>query len=478
MLYAMEAAGHPARTQVVDYAFRLAGFVTDHDLYVPLPSPGAESVFIGDAGMRMGCMYVSDVVHLKPSNRDVVAGCESFFQRLAADANEPELRIAKRVTHGKKVVAFVTAAGHAVPVDMHKADAEAAGYLEHINVFAGAPWRDERIAFTEVATKREADVWKVRSAVVKALRVDGDAVTELMSLRSPFHPFSVPERRQRVSAIVHRFAPGGSRKPAALESVTDALLYGQHPLSLQQVVPVDDHGAILISDVDVMSGAVERMFVKRASPFSVPADETQRLVVSSSSGVASHSTTHATIASMWRSVADGRQQETGKKVTGQTVSTKGGQKSVANVDVFAIMGLANRMLHTDAPVPRDSMLNVVKQRMLQDARRDVKGWRKALFAMGGHPTFSRTKSNITVKDAVDAVGKPGYRGGVYDVAALAHYCDINVVVVSSSTKSDQTRRHVIQGAKDPEAPALTLRVNGGALDVILAPDGALFASRR
>jgi hypothetical protein len=436
ILAAMERAKSPARTQVVDYAFRLVGFVTESKLFIPLPLP--ESILVGDAGNRMGCMYISDITALKPTASP--AACHALIDRIATDAGEPTLKIAGRTKGAKRIIALVTEGGKAVPIDLRPDDVQASGYLEHLNMFAGAQVPDERVRFADARRARNANTWDIRTKVVRSLRGNRDATQELLNLRSPFHPFPHAERRSRVRVIVRRFAgPGNDR---TVERIVDALMYEQRPFSLQQAVPMDVSGAIILSDVDILSGAIERMSSKRMSPFEDSSGHAPR-----QDGVLDSEGPPHSLPALWRGLTRVANEAVGRS------SRRAGR--LPDVDVLAIMHLVHRMLHTDAPVPFASCANIVRDKLAADGTVSKDDLAKTLAS---HPTL-RGK---TLAAAIDAVGSSGYRGGAYDVEALSHYLDVNVVILRSGMNL------VLFPGKTPSGQHLVLhqRTDGG-MDAVL-----------
>jgi hypothetical protein len=471
LLAAMKRAGHPAVTQVVDYAFRLVGFVTARNLYVPLSAVGTP-VLVGDAGARMGCVYISDVVGLRP---DVAgpAAAEALLGRIADLAGSPGLRAARRLTAAPRgrVAALETADGHVVPLDLRRDDAAASGYLEHLNMFSGVTRPDERVRFSDARLSREKVVWAERTRVVRALRSDPAASRELLALRSPFHPLSHSERRELALALVRRHGGGGDEDAAVFNTVVDALLYGPRPFSLQQAVPVDMAGAILLHDIDVMSGELDRLLSKRRSAFERGVPQTQGWYEQPAHPVANPAapTAHTAAPSLWRSAG----VIASKPRSAKTGSRHRKKNVMPNVDVLALLHLAHRMLHTDAPVPFRSLVDVLRDRIVADARADPAALRAALR---GHPTLD---PSWTPTRLADAVGRPGYRAGLYDVEVLAPFCDINVVVTFAEADDSGGHEHarttstrVVNGA-GTVAPHILLRiwVATGVVDVLLNEQG-------
>jgi hypothetical protein len=487
LLAAMTRAGHPAVMQVVDYAFRLVGFVTERKLFVPLSS--SAPVLIGDVGSRMSCMYVSDIVALRPDIASPGAA-ESLLARIADLAGVPTLKVARRLAASKgRVAALETVGGRVVPIDMRRDDAAAAGYLEHLNMFAGAAHRDERVRLADTRLSHEKVVWAARTRVVRALRGDPAASRELLALRSPFHPFPPAKRRVLALALVRRFSEkdgkkvaeghkvvDGHKRDVVVNIVTDALLYGMRPFSLQQAVPVDMTGAVLLYDIDVMSGAVDRLLAKRKSAFEITTKGVEGKDGWFDDADVAHSSSRSSATSLWRSAgvlkskasrASNHPSARNKVPTSESRRRK--KNMMVDVDVHSLIYLAHRMLHTDAVVPFKSMVDVLRDRIVSDARQDLPALRKALTH---HPSLGNR--SWSPAELADAVGKPGYRAGVYDIEVLAPFCDINVALIDSdATRGDATvPTRIIKGAVDPGAAHMLLRCHkDGRMDALLNDSG-------
>lgn len=94
-----------------------------------------------------------------------------------------------------------------------------------------------------------------------------------------------------------------------------------------------------------------------------------------------------------------------------------------DADVFVLMHIAHRMLHSDAALPATSLKAVVKNRLLREYAASPA---KLRIMIAGHPSLKPTMGGKEMASIVDA---PSYRAGMFDLQVLVEYCDVNAVIV-------------------------------------------------
>lgn len=297
--------------QVIDFSFRLMGFVTQNSVFVPLH--GTESMLVGEyAPPRV--MYISEVYKLKPvfvasdrskytsggrssSKRNSIVSRNTVAESLAQlFGTLAELTMDDRysVSHVlKNDAGLVLSGGQVIPValepteddhDRGTADNFFGRYMENLNVMIGKRLPDERVRYiddTRAKVKaRDIDL----STIARKLEENTSSLHEFFFLRSAFNPFPMWYKTQRMRALLE-----GLRLPEGIinDSLVDSLLYGTDPFRHFERGKSTDMNRklrnmrssasskpdLIISEYDILNGAwIRRIQSVAINPFSSEED--------------------------------------------------------------------------------------------------------------------------------------------------------------------------------------------------------------
>lgn len=471
--------------QVIDYAFRMVGLLLDNNLFLPTPVP--TSVLVDSRYRHLEFVYVSDLPNVARPQWPA-ATCIDYVDRLSAAADLPYLRIdpnrtvysspsaSSRSQGGKiqKAVALTTSGGQVIPLDL-TADELSAVYLEHLNTFAGQQVSDERLRVSRERDAHRDAMWQVRSRVVRAIRSNPEATRELNNLRSSFHPFPLDERRKRVLDLVNRYDDSKHPNPRLQRQLADALLYEPHPLLLQQSLTMDRNGMVMLTDVDIMSGALDRLLQQRGATSRDQDYVAAYAPVPDPSTLKRHKRNRLTPAdtkndlAMWDGVVTFNEPSppsaSSSKSKYKYRSNMRRQGLLLDVDVYALLYLVQRMTYPVMHFTPEMMADAVKNQVIRDARAGV-----TPPLLDGHRSIPFRKGKPLRMPPAALLARigappPTYSGGLYDVAVLATLLGLNVWVYRDHGLPPLRMLH---DPMDTSRNILVLRVrNDGGLDAIL-----------
>lgn len=194
---ALRAYGTKISAQVLDYGFRVAGFVTSSEIFVPMPitaSSSRDSMLISPYQVT----YLADITDLRPKTS--ATKLAQFFTDLAEVLDEPTY-----APGGWTDDALVLASGAIVP---YKMTSPPTAYLDNLNILVGKRLPDPRTerASAEKRSKKVRD--DLDKLLRKTLQQDAESLQEYAFQRSAFNPFPLWYRRKAMCVLVRRLLGG------------------------------------------------------------------------------------------------------------------------------------------------------------------------------------------------------------------------------------------------------------------------------
>lgn len=251
----LRAIGRPPGWQVLDYGLRLVGIMTLNHMYVSLAT--WTTPLVGHAATGLGTLYIADAVRLHTQ----------AVRKETIDEVMGRLRVATGVT----TFGSLPTDGGSGPALM----------LEHLGVFVGAPVEDRRLR-----DHREAQAGRHRREIAvrrfrEALWEDASAASELVFLRHGFNPLPPRVRRALTLSLINRLMPSTVDRPVP-DGFVDHLLFASDPLSHPKLVVPVTHGALRLTDVDLMSSSLTDLLARGTHSLDGRLTETDEVSISSS----------------------------------------------------------------------------------------------------------------------------------------------------------------------------------------------------
>lgn len=195
----MKQHGFQPTSQVVDYAFRLRGFVDALGTFVPLPRP-CDLMVSPEAPPPVYLDSVSSLRSKRPYEQ-----IASFFKRLNYLLGTSYYAPVRTINNKKRrsVGAAVLSDGTVVPVaGLDPAGKEAERYAAELNVFLAVPTCDARCKALQGAEK---DAEELRESLLKVrAALTGEALEKAMFWSHAWNPFPSTYRRDKLVALLSK----------------------------------------------------------------------------------------------------------------------------------------------------------------------------------------------------------------------------------------------------------------------------------
>lgn len=502
------APANDIRAQVLDYTFRLVGFVTRGDVFVPLLRP--EAILLGSAAPRE-FVYVGDLHRLRP--RGSPAALAAAFERLARLSGADGYNVARATP------AFLQLrSGAVVPIAMSEAaldDRE--HYLTNLNIMVGRQLPDDRTRYVdEVSARRRTDA-AVLTAIARALERDTPRLREFAALRSAFNPFPTWYRRTRMRALLATLRqqlgslfPSGS---AARDALADALLFGPDILRRRSLVPsaavnrrlrnlrgrAGAQTDVLLTDEEQLSGSwLARVRAVVANPFAVlAASDTARVDGRDAQLVAqvSRATLLAAGQPLLRDVCGDRRPSSSSKkpasarsAASARAAARTGLRLVPTCGIWPLFALIGRLVSPDARgIPQAAFAAVLADALMEATRTsfvpNAASTTAALSLLRVHPSLRPPSANAKTKLSqlaeqarsamprlLAALRSPSYVAGLLDAWVLARFFRVECEVrVSPDADHAPELRAAAMDASDVAHEKMTTKANDAASELLGAP---------
>ena len=464
ILAAVAAEGRKVTAQVVDYWFRPTGLVLDNGLYLPLPH--MTHLLSGNTGLATDLIYLSDVSR---AATDAATDAKDAHRLLSAIGEMPEHAMLKPVSGisaaGNKApkppdaIAWRVASGALVPLGGFQDSRVADGsqWLQEMNEFLelAAPAAPATTASATTAASAPA-VAEEAMRVWRHIRSDKKLTMDVVMLRSSLHPFSIEQKRVYAHALLRpQFSQQRTR--AAYSSmqrsqIVDEILFGvgsgqgkpgtSPPPPAASVVaqrPDQQHLVVQFTDVDVATMSVDAVMRQTNdsstmvrsvvdTPVSLP--DTPWLLMTNKMSI---------IAQI--SPGQDEDKDRGAKRADPKKSIRLRTRAMSDIDVYATIHLAHRILYSDAPLPFYAVVSAMQNFLLT---------RGTKLHLEPHATLAQMQSP---QQRAQAIGKGAFRSTDYrystaEIEMLSEYLGVPVTldtVDGTHTKSkskEQQHRYI------------------------------------
>jgi hypothetical protein len=437
---AIAQLGRKIDAQVIDYWFRPTGVLLDDGMYLPLAS--MSSVI---AGLDM--VYQSDVAYAAQAKRVRLDAARRALDRIVeltgnkafrpiatvsrSDLTSESIQHARSNGVNGEAVAIRLASGSLVPLGSFVDRVRHAGvsgmlWFQNLNEFIDIHTNMHTLsgdAHTQQAqaSRQAQQAWRrAQRDLARAVRADPRLSLDIATLRSSLHPFSIDQKRVLTKHLLAKLLTEEAGNQVNSNALVDDILLGldyehgaaamNHSITAYKGTK-QQYQVVSFTDADVAMRPLQSILQGSESDAvgaaSIIMDAPSVIQESLTSPILMHK--HAISAEVLRESTMSSKTST----TSTTYTTK-------NVDVYATIYLAHRVMYSDAPLPFEGAIKAV-QNALADS-----------VAAAAIDTGS-TLAGVRPADRAGMVNKKRYRLATYafsrlEITTLSDYLRVPVAL--------------------------------------------------
>ena len=431
----MKQHGFQPASQVVDYAFRLRGFVDTRGTFVPLPRP---CDLLASPDVPSAYLYLDAIATLR--SKRPYDQITAFFKRLnymlGISYYTPVRTIRGKQKNG--VGAAVLSDGTVVPVSgLDPSGKEAERYATELNVFLAVPTCDARCEVMQSA-KRDASDLREAIAKLRALSDGGSSVFEqAMFWTHAWNPFPSTYRRDKLVALLSKVIDPKQASPVA-ESM---LIHGARRSIMAASSEPRHVGTLLDDDAVTIDESTLDMWVASDTPGSPKRSwryagyGTMEDARSAEDIYQSKEAWSASAASSRRAGKISRRSNNRRDVLS---AVRFGRATVPNAWETALR--LSTILDARMQIDVDKMIKISSQALLRLYKGSFESKVDVIAMLSDHPVFSAHFPKGRGRMSVDKLhtmlselAGPGYVPGLFDIWSVLDFLNAAGVVVEEGS---------------------------------------------
>lgn len=191
----LNTTGHTVKYQVINYNYKLEGFIVKPGLFVPCKPQNP--IIMKNAWY----IYIDDMIRkVVPANWvDIKHTLSSLYEL----TREKMYKIHKVISVGKDAVGIITETGSVIPLVKRKFPIER--YLDNLNIFIGWEDEDERKIFVDDYNNKELLYKILKNEILNVVSNNIKIKQEVEFLTSVDNPIPLSFRKTKMDVIIRKF---------------------------------------------------------------------------------------------------------------------------------------------------------------------------------------------------------------------------------------------------------------------------------